>query len=318
MMNSLENKADMKITTLLMKYIAFVMLPILMLTSCVTVNRYDQLVAVPLEQVNAQFKQATSRGTKKLGLAFGGGGVRGFIHLGVIRALEEEGIKADMVAGTSAGSIAAALYATKKPYKEIEKIMLEMSEDDIADFVFSSKGLIQGHKILNWVKDKTGNASIESLPLPLGIAVTDLELAKALLIVKGNIGEAVQASSSIPAAFIPVKTNGHTYVDGGVLTLLPVRFARAMGADIIVAIDVYCGKNPPIEDGMLSTGYAAYKIQSCAVAKYEANEADIVIRPNFEPKDIGSFDSREASIDAGYQAAKSIIPKLKILLYKQY
>ncbi len=271
-------------------------------------NQYDDLNATPLESI----KKIEITKNKTLGIAFGGGGVRGFMHLGVIKALEEAGIKPDIVTGSSAGSIAASLYASGMKYREIEKIVTSLKEKDLADInLFSDGGLIGGKKLSTWIQQNTNNIDIENTPIKLGIAVTDLTDGKPLLITKGDMGKAVQTSSTVPVAFVPINSNGNIYIDGGILSLIPIRFAKAMGADIVVGVDIYCGKKNKPKEEMLNIAMATLRLQSCEISKEEQSEADFIIRPNFEPKSFSSFDSKEESIEAGYKATKVMIEAIK-------
>jgi NTE family protein len=134
---------------------------------------------------------------------------------------------------------------------------------------------------------------------------------KVLLVVDGDPGEAVQASATVPGVVIPVHSNERTYVDGGVLTIVPVRFVRAMGADVIIAIDIYCGKHPARRGNALDTVLKTFRRQSCLLSDAEIAEADILIRPEFEPDNPVSFAQRDAAIMAGYRSAAAAIPALK-------
>ena len=285
-------------------FLGVVLIPV----GCAKGNVYDGLRAYSLESVK---KEARQNKKVKVAIAFGGGGIRGFMHLGVIKAFEEAGIKVDIVTGSSAGSIAATLYATGKPYPELEQIILDLKEDEIADFVLSTKGFINGQSIAQWVNRVTGSPDISSLPIKLGITVTELNSERALLLRQGNVGQAVQASASIPGAFIPVKTNGKTFVDGGMLSLVPVRFAKAMGADFVIGVDIYCGNKPAYEDSTMGVLYTSFRIQNCALGMIEAKESDALIAPGYEPPTFSSFETKKESIDAGYQAAKAMMPKIK-------
>jgi NTE family protein len=249
--------------------------------------------------------------TTKLGIAFGGGGVRGFVHLGVIKALEEAGIRAEIVTGTSAGAIAAVLYASELPLSQIQKDMIKLERWDVADPVISLKGLIQGRKLAFWINHILGNKLLSELPKKVGVAVTELMDSELLLVVDGKAGEAVQASSSIPGTFVPVKVGQEIWVDGGVLSVVPVRFARALGASHVLAIDTFCGKGYPVSENAFWTTTQAFRLQICSGNKSELEEADWLVRPDFEPKDFLSFEEREVAIQAGYEAMKALIQTLK-------
>ncbi len=285
-----------------------------LLGACATHNRYDGLTAVALDQVEAAPRDDAADAPPRLGIAFGGGGVRGFMHLGVLRALDEAGIRADVVAGSSVGAIAAALYASGMDYAEIERRVLAVSELDLLDIVISRQGALNGRVLAEWIRDETGYRQIEDLPLPLGIAVTDLGKGQALLVVAGDLGEAVQTSASVPGVVVPVQSRGATYVDGGVLTVVPVRFARALGADLVIGIDIYCGHDAALKQHAVDTVLKTFRLQSCRLSEHESAEADFLIRPAFEPASATSFAQSDEAVMAGYQAARAVLPALKARL----
>ena len=185
---------------------------ITVLTACSSANVYDDLNAT---------KVATKQ-QHELGIAFGGGGVRGFMHLGVLKALEEEGIKPDVVSGTSAGSIAAILYASGMTLEEMELAIGEIDLSDLADFVVSSKGLVNGKKLSDWINTQVDYEDLAEMPIPVAVTATNLTNQKMVMIRSGNPGHAAQTSSTIPGAFVPVENQGSILVDGGVLSVIPV------------------------------------------------------------------------------------------------
>jgi NTE family protein len=284
------------------------------LAGCATSNRYDSLRAVPLDQVEPAVATRAADHPQRLGIAFGGGGVRGFMHLGVLRALDEAGIRAEVVTGSSVGAIAAALYASGMDYAEIERRVLAVSELDLADIVISRQGALNGRVLAKWIRDETGYSQIRDLPLPLGIAVTDLGKGQALLVVEGDLGEAVQTSASVPGVVVPVQSGGATYVDGGVLTIVPVRFARALGADMVIGIDIYCGHDAALKHHAVDTVLKTFRLQSCRLSEHESAEADFLIRPAFEPASATSFAQSDEAVMAGYRAARAVLPALKARL----
>jgi len=282
-----------------------------LLSGCATINKGEGLEAVPVDQIVPVARSSDARQRPRLGVAFGGGGVRGFVHLGVLRALDEAGIRADIVTGTSAGSIAASLYASGMTYKKLESVVRSVSEYDLADVVIGEQGVIKGRALAEWIDDATGHRRIRELPIPLGVTVTDLTHGKSLLVVDGDVGKAVQASSSVPGVFVPVQVNGATWMDGGILSLVPVRYARAMGADVILAIDIYCGSQPPLRGTLFDNVLRTFRLQGCLLSREEAAEADFLVRPIFEPASPASFEQRDEAIKAGYEAMLAIMPELK-------
>lgn len=287
------------------------------LAGCATPNRYDSLRAVPLDQVETAIATRAADHPPRLGIAFGGGGVRGFMHLGVLRALDEAGIRAEVVTGSSVGAIAAALYASGMDYAEIERRVLAVSELDLIDIVISRQGGLNGRALAQWIRDETGYSQIRDLPVPLGVAVTDLGKGQALLVVGGDLGEAVQASASVPGVVVPVQSQDTTYVDGGVLTIVPVRFARALGAELVVGIDIYCGNDVALKQNALDTVLKTFRLQGCRLSQGESAEADFLIRPAFEPASDTRFAQSDEAIMAGYRAAQAMLPELRARLAKR-
>ena len=171
----------------------------------------------------------------RIGLALGGGAARGFAHIGVIQALEESGLRPDLVVGTSAGSLVAALYASGKRPAELVQLADAMDESAITDWAFPGRGLIRGEALARFVREHTGGRTIEAMAVPLGIVATDLDSGAPILFQRGDTGMAVRASSAVPAVFQPVRIGAREYVDGGLVSPVPVRFARQMGAELVIA-----------------------------------------------------------------------------------
>jgi predicted acylesterase/phospholipase RssA len=162
-----------------------------------------------------------------------------------IALLEEAGIRPDLVVGTSAGSLVAALYAAGRSGTELGALAQSMDEGAITDWAFPGRGLIRGEALARYVREQTGQRSIEQMKLPLGIVATDLDSGAAILFQRGDTGAAVRASSAVPAVFQPVKIGSREYVDGGLVSPVPVRFARQMGAELVLAVDI---STPPDRD----------------------------------------------------------------------
>ena len=239
----------------------------------------------------------------RIGLALGGGAARGFAHIGVIQVLEEAGIRPDLVVGTSAGSLVAALYAAGRSGPELARTALAMDESAITDWSFPGRGMIRGDALARYVRKMTGGRTIEQLPLPLGIVATDLDSGAAMLFQRGDVGQAVRASSAVPAVFQPVKIGNREYVDGGLVSPVPVRFARQMGAELVIAVDI---SSPP--DGN-ATGDAfkmllqTFAIMGRSINQFELKDADVVIRPQLLGVSSADFTARKRAIDAGREAA---------------
>ncbi len=243
-----------------------------------------------------------------LALVLGGGGLRGFAHIGIVRALEEAGIKPDIVVGTSAGAVVGAAYASGMTHAQIAAAASSVKLPSLFDLTLSSGGIMRGNNIAQWIDTITAGVPIERFPLRFGAVATDLQTAQAVLLDRGAAGRAVQASTAVPGVTVPVSyQNGHL-IDGGVTSLVPVRFARAMGADLVIAVDVYCEgarSNARHAPAVISQ---VMHIQSCLIAKAEMAEADVLIAPAVSISGMSAKDEQAAAIQAGYEAARAALP----------
>ena len=174
----------------------------------------------------------------RIGLALGGGAAKGFAHIGVIKMLEANGIKADVVAGTSAGSVVGALYASGMDPFRMQERAVALDESSIRDVRLFSGGLVQGVALQNYVNQEVGNRTLDRMTIPFAAVATRLETGDRIVFVRGNTGQAVRASSSVPGVFEPVKIGDRHYVDGGVVSPVPVDAARQLGADLVIAVDI--------------------------------------------------------------------------------
>jgi len=248
----------------------------------------------------------------KIGLALGGGAARGFAHIGVIQVLEENGIHPDLVVGTSAGSLVAALYASGKNGAALSLLADSMDESTITDWSFPGRGLIRGDALARYVRDATGNRPIEKMPLPLGIVATDLDSGAPILFQMGDTGLAVRASSAVPAVFQPVKIGAREYVDGGLVSPVPVRFAKQMGAEVVIAVDISAApEGNPTGDPMRML-LQTFAIMGRSINSFELREADVVLRPRLPGVSGADFAARKKSIQAGRDAALALLLQLKV------
>lgn len=247
----------------------------------------------------------------RLGLALGGGAARGFAHIGVIQVLEENGIKVDLVAGTSAGSLVASLYAAGKTGKELQTLAETMDEGAITDWSFPLRGLIRGEALARFIRDKTGGRAIEQMALPLGIVATDLSDGSSVLFRSGDTGTAVRASSAVPAVFQPVRIGQREYVDGGLVSPVPVRFAKEMGAQLVIAVDI---TSPPEKDppgDAFRMLMQTFSIMGRSINYFELRDADVVIRPRLDGVGSADFTARRRAVQAGREAAQALLPLIR-------
>jgi len=253
------------------------------------------------------------RAVPKLGLALGGGAARGFAHIGVIQVLEEAGLRPDFVAGTSAGSVVAALYASGKTGAQLQQIGESMEEAAISDWtlpVFNS-GVLRGDALAKYVNQQVGGRAIENMTVPLGIVATDLYSGEMMVFQRGDTGMAVRASSAVPAIFQPVKISGRSYVDGGLVSPVPVRAARRMGAQLVLAIDISSPPDSSGTDGTIAVLLQTASIMGKSINAFELKEADVVVRPDLRAVSSADFSSRKKAIEAGRRAMRELLPQLR-------
>ena len=252
----------------------------------------------------------------KIGLALGGGAARGFAHVGVIQVLEEAGISPVLVTGTSAGSLVAALYASGKNGAQLQKVAESMDESTIADWTlpFFGRGVLRGEALAKYVNAQVGQKLIEAMPLPLGIVATDLNSGNDMLFQRGDTGTAVRASSAVPAVFTPVKINGYDYVDGGLSSPVPVRAARKMGAELVIAVDISSPPEGSSANGTIEILLQTFSIMGKSINGFELKDADVVVRPVLTGVSSSDFSSRKRSIEAGRQAMLQALPQLRLAI----
>jgi len=239
----------------------------------------------------------------KIGLALGGGAARGFAHIGVIKALESQGINADIVTGTSAGSVVGALYAAGNSGFALQKMAFDMDEAAISDWALplfgKSSGVLKGEALQTYVNKA------------VGVVATDLKNGQPILFQRGNTGMAVRASSSVPGVFQPVVIGGHTYVDGGLVAPVPVRFARDMGADFIIAVNISSQTDTQKAISSMEVIMQTFAIMGQRINQFELKDADVVIQPSLGTMKGNDFASRNQAILAGEQAAFAVMAQLK-------
>ncbi len=258
----------------------------LLLAGCATapVNHTaaDAPYAAPLHRV--------SKIQPVVGLVLGAGGSRGFAHVGVLKAFEEAGIEADVIVGVSSGAVVAALHAGGMRAAELEATALAIEDNDLLDFTLFGPGVIEGGRLQAYINDTLHNRPIEALQKPFAVIAAERETSRMTIFNRGNTGLAVRASASVPKLFWPVMIRGTEYVDGGVASRVPASVARQMGADIVIAVDV------------------SWRGSS------EAQQADVVIRPQTIRTRITDFSQKIANLAAGEDAAREVVPQVRELL----
>ena len=253
--------------------------------------------------------------TPVIGLALGGGAARGFAHIGVIKVLEANGIKPNIIVGTSAGSVIGSIYASGISASELQQIAIDLDEATITDwtnpFVGKLGGMIKGDALQNKINVLVKNRSIEQMKIPLAIVATDLKTGNPILFQRGDTGQAVRASSSVPGIFMPTNILGKEYVDGGLSSPVPIKFTRTLGADIVIAVNISADPSDQSVSGILGTLLQTTTIMGRSITSWELPLADVVVVPQLPQMKGTDFKSRNAAILAGEIAMQQNISQLK-------
>jgi len=292
----------------------------------------------------------------KVGLVLSGGAARGLAHIGVLKALEEQGIAIDFIAGTSMGAAVGGLYAAGYRAEELERMVLQLDwqwalsdtpprpqipfrrKQDDRDFLLKPKisfrddgslglplGVIQGQNLNllleNWLIQRSAIRDFDQLPIPFRAVATDIASGEKVVFASGHLPQAIRASMSIPAVFAPAEVDGRLLVDGGMVDNIPIDVARQMGATRIIAIDIGTPLATRKELKSLldvlnqTTTLMTRKNSEVQLATLTA--ADILIQPALSAYHSGDFAYTRQIIEAGYQAARQLAPKLADLPKRQ-
>jgi NTE family protein len=253
----------------------------------------------------------------RVALALGGGAAKGFAHIGVIKMLEANGIVPDIITGTSAGSVVGSLYASGLNGMQLQAKAMQLDESELTDWTLSTKGFLKGEKLENYINTQLGNRPIEKLPRRLGIVSTELDSGQKVVFRTGNTGQAVRASASIPNVFLPVVIGGKRYVDGGLVSPVPVSAAREMGADFVIAVDISAKPKAGKATGLFSMLDQSFNIMSGPTLAAELKQADVVIRPNVLNIGSADFEARHQAILEGEKAAQQLMPLIRSRLQQK-
>jgi NTE family protein len=219
------------------------------------------------------------------------------------------------VVGTSAGSLVGALYAAGNNGFALHKLALQMDEAAISDwsvpFFAKATGVFKGEALQSYVNSTVHNVPLERLKIPFSAVATDLNSGLPILFRRGNTGVAVRASSAVPGVFQPVRIGEHTYVDGGLTSPVPVRFAREMGADFVIAVNISSQPAAQPSSSTLDVLLQTFAIMGQSINHYELQDADIVIQPRLGGMKGSDFQGRNDAILAGEQAASLLMPEIK-------
>jgi NTE family protein len=290
---------------------------LLVLAGCSTVRPSAPPTITPSLSASSVTAEPQRR-APRLGLALGGGAARGFAHVGVIQVLEQSGIRPDMVVGTSAGSLVAALYASGMDGAALERAALSMDEAALTDWMIPllSRGMLRGDALARYVRQAVGGRLLQDMSPPLGVLATDLATGQGVVFRRGDAAQAVRASSAVPGVFAPVAIAGREYVDGGLVAPVPVGQARAMGAEVVLAVDISADPRGNDATGLLGLLLQTTAIMGQSINRLELASAEVVLRPALSGVGSTDFASRQRSIEAGRAAMQAALPRLKTELAK--
>jgi NTE family protein len=247
----------------------------------------------------------------KIGLALGGGAARGFAHVGVIKALEAQGIRPDFIAGTSAGSVVGAIYAAGFSPFDVQRLAMDLDESQITDWGLPARGVLKGEALETFINRVLRNRTLEKLEIPLGVVAADLASGAMVVFRSGNAGQAVRASSAVPDVFRPVEISGREYVDGGLVSPVPVRPVRKMGANFVIAVDISAKPTYNKTESSTQVLLQTFAIMGQSIASRDLPEAQVVIRPNLKDVAATDFKGRNRAILEGEIAVAQVLTSLK-------
>ena len=253
----------------------------------------------------------------RVGLALSGGVARGMAHIGVLRVLEEHGIPIDYIAGTSAGSLVAGAYAAGLTVDQIAEISRTMRWRDVGRVTLSRLGVQSNARMEEFVRARLPVKQFEELRIPLAVVATDLKTGSAVIITEGDVPFAIRASCALPGWYVPVMDDhGRQLVDGGLVANIPTAAVRALGADLVIAVDVNAEGakfiGPP--HSIIGVLLQSIMVVQRTAAIHQLQDADVVIRPRTGHIRWDEMTRCDELITTGEQAARITIERIKHLL----
>lgn len=251
----------------------------------------------------------------RIGVALGGGAAKGFAHIGVIKMLEANGIRPVVVSGTSAGSVVGALYASGMDAYAMQEKAFALDESRIRDVSLFAGGVVRGQKLQDYVNELVGGRPLEKMAKPFAVVATRLEDGQRTVFVRGNTGQAVRASSSVPGVFEAVAIGKSHFIDGGVVSPVPVDAARELGADFVIAVDISSkADGTATPDSLLGNVNQSIKIMGQKLGAQELARADVVIRPQVNDIGAADFAQKNRAVLEGERATQAALPQIRAKL----
>ncbi len=272
------------------------------------------LVSCTHKEIKPQPTVLVPQKPAKVALVLGAGSSKGFAHVGVLKILEANKVPIHMIVGTSVGSLVGAFYAYGIGAFDLQKLSFQIEQKDIVDITFPDNGFIKGEKLEDFVNRILKNTPMEKLKIPFFAVATEIQNGEETIFGRGNTGQAVRASCSIPGVFRPVKIGERFYVDGGVVSPVAVDAAKRMGADVVIAVDISSSQERTPPGNTIETLLHSINIMYSKLAYIQISKADVVIRPRVAHISSSDFSKRHEAILEGEKAALEALPKINEIL----
>ncbi|WP_245308312.1 patatin-like phospholipase family protein [Halalkalibacter urbisdiaboli] len=247
----------------------------------------------------------------KVGLALGSGGARGYAHIGVLKALEEESIPIDYIAGSSMGALIAGLYGVGHSTDYLERFATLFKRKYYLDFTVPKLGFVAGNKVKALIKMLSKGKRLEDLDPPVAVVATDIKRGERVVFRSGDFASAIRASIAIPGIFVPEKIDGKMLVDGGVIDRVPVSVVKEMGADLTIAVNVSCFRMEPDLTSIYDVILQSMDIMAREMIRFQELNCSVMIRPDLEDASALVFSEVEHLIACGYEAAYQKMDEIK-------
>lgn len=251
------------------------------------------------------------RKKREVTLVLGGGSARGIAHIGVLKVLQKEKIPIHKVIGTSMGALIGAAYCVGDSIDNMERKARKFTTNQLLDPTIPRMGLLAGEKLEKVIKGLLDDRTFADCRTPFTAVMTDIQTGEEIIYQKGDLSRIVRASCSWPGIFNPVEIDGRVLCDGGIKNSVPTRIAKILGSDYIIAVDVgFCIKKTRITN-IFQMILQSFQIMGEELNKYQANEADAVIKVELGDLDQVAFERGGEAIDKGVQAAKAAVQGIK-------
>jgi NTE family protein len=271
----------------------------------------------PTSRIERRMRLANLQSPLHLGLALSGGMARSVAHVGVIKALEEEGLTPDYIAGTSGGALVGSLYAAGTPVSRMEEIATKVRWRDLAGLSIPRIGLVSSEGIARFMRRHIGECTFADVAIPIRIIATDLLNGEKVILANGSVAEAVRASCCVPQLYSPVELDGRLLVDGGLVEYMPVQTVRDMGADFVIGVNASSRAAPRSKPrNMVQVGFLVGGVVAQWNARHSEKITDVVIKPDVSR--IGSFDldAGPQLVELGYNATRAAMPEIRAKMEK--